>query len=330
MHRIYNVIKRSHREQEVFLFIFMLAFILLTSLISGVPFTLERFFDLLRSSSTYLIYSMCVLLVMLSGGIDVSFSSVAAVTAYITIYTQAYLGWSSSPIQAFAIAAIIGIVLGAINAVLVSLMNLPPLIVTLATSNIIFGVLLEVAPIIQLPKMPAWVQTFGTLRVFEFTNNQGKTYGLSIMPIIAFIILAVLAFILKYTSVGRNIYSIGSSREAARRAGVSIPRTNFVIYCIVGMLAGIASLFNISLVAIVQPYNIQAVTMDVIAAVVLGGASLAGGKGSVLGCLLGVLFLYLIKTSLVQLGIPSTWDSVIVGSVLILSIMLTSLRMKSN
>ena len=144
------------------------------------------------------------------------------------------------------------------------------------------------------------------------------------------ICLAVFALVLKYTSVGRNSYAIGSAREAARRAGVSITRTNFVIYCLVGMLAGMASLFNISLVAIVQPYNIQNTTMDVIAAVVLGGAALSGGKGSITGCLLGVLFLYLIKTSLIKLGIPSTWDSVIVGGVLIVSIMLTMIRTKAK
>lgn len=330
MHHIKNAVKRAHREQEIFLFLIMVVFIILLSVISGVPFTLETFFDLLKSSSTYLIYSICVLLVMLSGGIDVSFSSVAAVSAYLAIYAQAYLNWGNSPVQAFVIAAVVGVLLGAVNAVLVSLMNLPSLIVTLATSNIFFGALLEVAPIIQLPAMPSWVRPFGTMRVIELTNSAGNTYGLSIMPVIALGILALFAVFLKYTSIGRNIYAVGSSREAARRAGVSITKTNFVIYCLVGMLAGIASLFNISLVAIVQPYNIQGVTMDVIAAVVMGGAALSGGKGSVLGCMLGVLFLYLIKTSLIQLGIPSTWDSAIVGGVLILSIMLTSIRTKSK
>lgn len=330
MSRIFGAIKKSPREQEVFLFLIMVVFIILTSLVSGVPFTLMSLFDLLKSSSAYLVYSVCVLLVMLSGGIDVSFSSIAAASAYVAIYVQAYLGWGDSAIQAFAIAALVGIVLGSLNAVLVSFMNLPPLIITLATSNIIFGALLRLAPIIQLPKMPPWVKPFGASRIFELTNSAGKTYGLSYLPVIALVFLAIFALFLKHSSIGRNIYALGSSREAARRAGVSITRTNFVIYCLVGMLAGMASLFNISLVAIVQPYNIQNTTMDVIAAVVLGGAALSGGKGSITGCLLGVLFLYLIKTSLIKLGIPSTWDSVIVGGVLIVSIMLTMIRTKAK
>ena len=165
MSRIYSAIKKSHREQEVFLFLIMVAFIILTSLLSGVPFTLMSLFDLLKSSSASLIYSVCILLVMLSGGIDVSFSAIAASSAYVAIYVQAYLGWGDSAIQAFAIAAVVGIVLGSFNAVLVSFMNLPPLIITLATSTIIFGALLRLAPIIPLPKMPAWVKPFGASRI---------------------------------------------------------------------------------------------------------------------------------------------------------------------
>lgn len=330
MNRLQTMIKRSHKEQEGFIFLIMIAFIIITSLISGVGFTLERFFDLMKSSSSYMIYAVGVLMVMLSGGMDVSFSSIAATAAYVTIYVQAFLGWGDSPVQAFVIASVIGVVLGCFNAVLVSLMNLPSLIVTLATSNIIFGALLELGPTIQLARMPKWVLPLGTARIFELTNSAGKTYGLSVLPVIAILVMIIFAFFLKYTSIGRNIYAVGSNRESARRAGVSIVKTNFVIYCLAGMLAGFASLFNISMVAIVQPYNIQGITMDVIAGVVLGGASLDGGKGSITGCLLGVVFLYLIKTSLIQLGIPSTWDSAIVGGVLILSIMLTMMRTKSK
>ena len=324
------MIKRSHKEQEVLILLIMIAFIIITSLISGVGFTLERFFDLLKNSSAYIIYAVGVLMVMLSGGVDVSFSAIAATAAYVAIYLQTFAGWGDSPVQAFLIASVVGALLGCFNSLLVSLMNLPSLIVTLATSNIIFGALLELGPTIQLAKMPKWVLPLSTARVFELTNSAGKTYGLSVLPVLSLIVMGLFAIFLKYTSIGRNIYAVGSNRESARRAGVSIVKTNFVIYCLAGMLAGFASLFNVTMVAIVQPYNIQAITMDVIAGVVLGGASLSGGKGSVTGCLLGVVFLYLIKTSLIQLGIPSTWDSVIVGGVLIVSIMITMLRARSK
>jgi simple sugar transport system permease protein len=228
------------------------------------------------------------------------------------------------------IAGLLGVGLGAINAVLISFFNLPALIVTLATSNIFFGLLLENVPTAHISKVPEWVGKFGSGRIFELTNAAGNTYGLSYLAFTSLVLLAIFAIALRYTGLGRNIYAIGSSREAARRAGISIWRTQFFIYCFVGFLSGIASILNTSLISYVNPFNIQAVTMDVIAAVVLGGAALSGGKGSIIGSFLGVAILFLIKNSLVQLGVPSTWDSIIVGSVLIISIAITMIRSESN
>ncbi|WP_320128676.1 ABC transporter permease [uncultured Sphaerochaeta sp.] len=329
MNKLYNAIKRNHNGQEFFLFLLIIVLIVIISLISHTSYSLESFFDLLKSSSAYLIMAIGVLLVMLSGGIDVSFSSIAAVTAYVTIFYQNSHG-GGNVWQAFLIAGFLGICLGAVNAVLISLFNLPALIVTLATSNIFFGFLLENAPTAHLSKIPEWVKGFGSGRIIEFTNASGSTYGLSYLAITAVALLIVFSIILKYTGLGRNIYAIGSSREAARRAGISIWRTQFFIYCFVGFLAGIASILNTSLISYVNPFNIQSVTMDVIAAVVLGGASLLGGKGTIVGSFLGVAILFLIKNSLVQLGVPSTWDSVIVGSVLIISIGITMIRSDEN
>lgn len=329
MNSISKFIKRTHSGQEVFLFLLIIVLILIISMISHTTYTLETFFDLLKSSSSYLVLSIGVLIVMLSGGIDVSFSSIAAVTAYVTIFYQNSHG-GGNVWQAFLIAGMLGIGLGAINAVFVSLFNLPTLIVTLATSNIFFGMLLENVPTAHLSKVPDWVGRFGSGRLFELTNAAGNTYGLSYLATTAIVLLILFAILLRYTGLGRNMYAIGSSREAARRAGISIWRTQFFIYCFVGFLAGVASILNTSLISYVNPFNIQAVTMDVIAAVVLGGAALTGGKGSIIGTFLGVSILFLIKNSLVQLGVPSTWDSIIVGSVLIISIGITMIRSDSK
>lgn len=329
MNIITKTIKRTHSGQEVFLFLLIIVLILVIATISNTTYRLENFFDLLKSSSSYLVLAIAVLLVMLSGGIDVSFSSIAAVTAYVTIHYQNTHG-GGNVWQAFLIAGLLGVGLGAINAVLISFFNLPALIVTLATSNIFFGLLLENVPTAHISKVPEWVGKFGSGRIFELTNAAGNTYGLSYLAFTSLVLLAIFAIVLRYTGLGRNIYAIGSSREAARRAGISIWRTQFFIYCFVGFLSGIASILNTSLISYVNPFNIQAVTMDVIAAVVLGGAALSGGKGSIIGSFLGVAILFLIKNSLVQLGVPSTWDSIIVGGVLIISIAITMIRSESN
>lgn len=320
-----DIIKRSHKGQEIFLFFLIMAIIIIIAVISGKPFTFESLFDLLKSSSPFLVYSVCVLLVMLSGGIDVSFPTIAAVAAYITMYHQNQTG-TGSIFSAFIIAGMIGLILGAVNAVLISIFNLPALIVTLATSNIYFGLLLEHAPTAHVSKVQPWISRFGSGRVFQLTSSSGTPYGLSYLAFTAILIMIIFALILKYTSVGRNIYALGSSREAAKRAGISITRTQFFIYCTVGFLSGIGSILSTALISYVQPFNINGVTMDVIASVVLGGAALSGGKGSIIGCFLGVSLIFLIKNSLVQLGIPSAWDSVIIGSLLIVSIAITMLR----
>ncbi|MGH0052149.1 MAG: ABC transporter permease [Sphaerochaetaceae bacterium] len=329
MNIITKTIKKTHSGQEVFLFLLIIVLILVISAISGTSYGLENFFDLLKSSSSYIVLAIAVLMVMLSGGIDVSFSSIAAVSAYATIYYQNTHG-GGNVWQAFLIAGLIGIGLGAVNAILISIFNLPTLIVTLATSNIFFGMLLENVPTAHISSVPTWVGKFGSGRIIEFTNSAGNAFGLSYLAFTAIVLLVLFSLILRYTGLGRNIYAIGSSREAARRAGISIWRTQFFLYCLVGFLSGIASILNTSLISYVNPFNIQAVTMDIIAAVVLGGAALTGGKGSIIGSFLGVAILFLIKNSLVQLGVPSTWDSVIVGSVLIISIGITMIRSESK
>lgn len=318
-------LKRARIGHEFFLFLIFVVGVIVISLVSGNAWSFESFLDILKSSSTHMVMAIGVLLVMVSGGMDVSFSSIAAVTAYATIHYLNQTG-SGNIIQAFFIASLIGITLGAINAVLISLFKLPALIVTLATSNIFFGILLQVVPTAHISQLPRWVSDFGSGRVISFVNNAGQTYGLSNLAFVVIILLILFWFILRFTSIGRNIYAVGSAPEAAKRAGISIWKTQFFIYCSVGFLAGISSILNASLIVYVNPFNIQAVTMDIIAAVVLGGASLTGGKGSVPGTFLGVLLLFLIKSSLIQLGVPSTWDSVIVGSVLIISIAITMLQ----
>jgi len=324
-----RTMRRSHYAHEFFLFLLIVLTAIVISAISQTSFTLETFLDILKSSSTYMVMAIGVLIVMVSGGIDVSFSSIAAVAAYISVYAANTYG-GGNIWTALLAASAVGIALGAVNAILISLFKLPTLIVTLATSNIFYGLLLQNVPTAHISKVPTWIGAFGAGRIFSIAKGDGSSYGFSNLAFIAIVLLVTFAIILKYTSLGRNIYAIGSSRESAIRAGIPIWRTQFFIYCFVGFLAGIASIINTSLISYVNPFNIQGLTMDIIAAVVLGGAALAGGKGTILGTFLGVTLLFMIKSSLIQLGVPSTWDSIIVGGVLIVSIAVTMIQSSSK
>jgi simple sugar transport system permease protein len=272
-----------------------------------------------------MIMAIGVLIVMISGGIDVSFSTIAAVSAYLAISFFNQLGIEKIWLV-FLIAGGIGIILGAVNATLISIFKLPTLIVTLATSNIFFGILLENAPTAHIPTIPEFISNFGAGQILTFFRDGSTPMGISNLTVVLFISILVFGFILRYTGLGRNIYAVGSSVESAKRAGISIWKTQFFIYCFAGMLAGIASIINVSMISYVNPFNIQGLTMDIIAAVVLGGASLTGGRGTMLGTFLGVVLLFIIKNSLITMGVPSTWDSVIVGSILIVSISVTMMQ----
>ncbi len=320
-----HVIQKVRFTHELFLFVILILFSLIIAICSPGSFNSESLLDILKSSSTYMVMAIGVLIVMISGGIDVSFTSIAAVAAYVSVYILNTYAQGNIVI-AFFIAGIVGAVLGIINSIFISLFKLPTLIVTLATSNIFYGLLLEHAPTAHISKVPEFFTEFGAGRLISFAGNTDKSWGLSNLAIIAIILLIIFSILLRYTGLGRNIYAMGSAKESAQRAGISIWKTQFFVYLFAGFLAGISSILNTSLISYVNPFNIQSTTMDVIAAVVLGGAALNGGKGSVIGTFLGVILLFMVKTSLIQLGVPSTWDSLIVGSILLISISIPMLR----
>jgi simple sugar transport system permease protein len=229
---------------------------------------------------------------------------------------------------AFLIAGCIGIALGAVNAYIISSFSIPTLIVTLGTSNVFFGLLLSTVKHtqIQASYVPRYLPDLGKKVLFTVIGKTGLTSGFSYLTIIMIIVFIVTWALLRYTSLGRNIYAIGGSMEAARRSGISIVKTQFFIYCYSGFLAGTASMLNVALVRYVNPFNIMALLIDVIAAVVLGGARIAGGAGTVLGTLLGVIMIFFIRNSLILMKVSSYWHSVIIGLIIIISMTITVYR----
>ena len=122
-----------------------------------------------------------------------------------------------------------------------------------------------------------------------------------------------LALLLRGTVLGRSVYAIGGDIESARRIGVRLGRTHTFVYLCAGLLAGIGGLLHVVLSRQANPYDLVGSELDVIAAVVIGGASIFGGRGSVLGTVLGVVLIAVIDNSLVQLGVPSAWQRLAVG-----------------
>src|SRR5690606_14453681 len=225
-------------------------------------------------------------------------------------------------------ACAIGILLGAFNAFIVERFKMIPLIVTLGTASIIRGLVLGLlgTSIVNINKMPKELIAFGKHDLATATAANGATVGLTAMVLVCLGVAALMHLALRHTMIGRSVYAYGGDPESARRAGVDIRRTIFFVYCTAGLLAGFAGLLQASMIWQANPRDFIGWELDVIAAVVLGGASIFGGRGSVLGTMLGVFTLVMIKNSLILMKVDTTWQRVVVGAIIIGATAITAWR----
>jgi simple sugar transport system permease protein len=228
----------------------------------------------------------------------------------------------------FAMATGIGVLLGLVNAFFVHSLRMIPLIVTLGTGTAVRGFILGVVGTsqINIDQMPPLLIGFARTDLFSVTQADGSEAGLSAMVLVYVVIALLVHLMLRHTMMGRGIYALGGGTEAARRVGFNVRRTTFVIYGLAGALAGFAGLLHGAMIWTANPRDMVGLELDVIAAVVLGGASIFGGRGTVIGTMLGVLTLVVITNSLIILGVDTTWQRVVVGLIVIAATAATAWR----
>ncbi len=266
------------------------------------------------------VFAMAVLIVIISGGIDVSFMAIGIFAGYGVIVLTGSTGFgASSAWVGFVLAAGIGVLLGSLNAAAIAGLRLPTLIVTLGTQGIIRGAMLAYVGSKVIPNYPQGLDRLSTDYLFTASSSAGDT-RLNILIIPAVLICLLVSLLLRYTTLGRGIYAIGGDAESARRAGFRVAGTQVFIYLFAGLLAGVAGMMHVTQVRLANPYELVGGELDVIAAVVLGGTSIFGGKGSVSGTVLGVVLIALIKNSLILLGVPGTWQRATVGLLLLIGV----------
>ncbi|MET8990235.1 ABC transporter permease [Nonomuraea wenchangensis] len=282
-------------------------------------FTLPTAFSILRSSIVPLIMALGVLMVIISGGIDVSFAAIAVFAAYttVTVFGGDPLGLGLA--GAFAAALLIGAGLGSVNGFLISRFRLPTLIVTLGTQGVFNGILLAYVGSRYIANLPEPMAAISTTNLIEVTTSGGRAY-LHLLVIPAIVLALALSVVLRRTMFGRSIYAIGGDVDAARRSGIRVTRTQLVVYVIVGMMAAVAGMIYMIMGRSANPHELVGTELDIIAAVVLGGASIFGGRGSVLGTVLGVLLIQVINNSLTLAGVPSAWQRTAVGVLLVIGV----------
>ena len=301
-----NKLKRLFQsEQAVVLSFFFLLFIIIGILNPSKFFTINTLFDLLKNSIVPGILAIGVLIIMIFGGVDLSFSAIGAFSSYVTIKLANLLFPNISLVVIFLICILIGVFLGFINAILVSYSNLPILVVTLGTSTMIYGFLLFFIDNKIIMDLPSKLSSFSKSSLISFQNEIG-TSNLHTSILVLIILAAIISFIFNYMKTGRMIFAVGGGgRDLASRVGINVRNQDLIVFTLSGGIAALGGICNASLFRYANPVIFRGDELDIIAAVVIGGASISGGKGSVLSTIIGVLLINLIKNNLIMIGIPS-------------------------
>lgn len=319
--------KKVLRKTEFYIFLVIVALGIVIQAKSGQFFTGNNFVDLANALIVPALFSIGTFMIIVSGGIDVSFPAQAALTSYIVVIVLNGAGFSGPVIVPFLMAAGIGLVLGAFNALFIAKMRLIPLIVTLGTQSVFRGILQGALNAEQINVLPSSMTEFGKSSLFVATNPQTGTTSAMPSAFLILVVVVVIAFlILHYTMLGRGIYAIGGDESSAHRAGFKVVRTKTFVYCLAGVIAGITGIIRVCMMNMVHPTNLFGMEMTVIAAVVLGGTSITGGTGTLTGTILGVLLLTIVENSLILLGVPAYWQQFFTGVLIIVGTAVSSLQ----
>lgn len=314
-------LKRLLRRNETVLLIAIIVFSLIIGSRSAEFFTVANLFDILRSSFVQLIFALGVLIVIVSGGIDVSFPIVGIFAGYAAVVImQKFELNGESLLIPIILAIVIGVLLGGVNAIAIAGFGIPTLIATLGTAGVFRGIMLSFVGASFISDIPIALDEFSTADLIKYESESGFLVRLHVLVIPVAIITILVHLLLTRTIFGRSVYALGGGVEATRRLGISVKRTQTKIYLLVGGLSGLAGILYVSLQRKANPYDLAGSELDVIAAVVLGGASIMGGYGTVFGTVLGVLFINMIKNNLILLGVSSSWQRAAVGVLLVIGI----------
>jgi len=318
--------KKLAKTNEFYVGIIIVTLSLLIGFVNSSFFSPLNFVDILRSSMLMLIFSMGTLMVIISGGIDVSFPAIASMSMYTTTKIMIDSNYEGSIVLFFILAGAIGLSLGFLNGVLIAFFKLPTIIVTLGTSSMYIGFMLTFVGSGALANVPDSVRAFSRSMLFSLQNEAGVTSALPTTFLIALSIVIITHFILKYTYLGRGIYAIGGDIVSAERAGYRVKRIQIFVYSYIGLIAGIGGMIHTIMMRTSNPMVLVGSEMLVIASVVLGGARVKGGHGTVIGTILGVILVILIQNNLILLGIPQFWQAFVIGLIIIIGTGFTSIQ----
>ncbi len=324
-------LKKLFRHNELYISIVIILIMFGIEIRSGQFFTSNNIVDLLAAMIVPGLFAVGAFLVLVSGGIDVSFPALASLSMYGTTKLLIDMNYSGGIIFPLLLALIFGGCLGVVNGWLIAKYRLQPLIVTLGTASVFRGVMQGVLNSVQLPVIPQSMASFGTSALFYAKNSvTGFTSRMPVAFILFLLVIVLVYVLLHYTMFGRGLYAIGGNETSALRAGFNVVRIKIMLYILVGMISSIAGFVRVCMMGQMHPTNMIGMEMMIIAGVVLGGVSITGGAGTLLGCILGTSLIVIVQNSLILLGIPTFWQSFFLGLLIILGTGITALKVQKS
>ncbi|MFI6248164.1 substrate-binding domain-containing protein [Streptomyces sp. NPDC051016] len=295
----------------------LIVLVIALSALSGNFLTTDNLLNIGVQAAVTAILAFGVTFVIVSAGIDLSVGSVAALSATV-------LAWSATshgvPVAiAVVLAVVVGIAAGLVNGFLIAYGKLPPFIATLAMLSVGRGLSLVISGGNPIP-FP------------DSVSHLGDTLGNWLpVPVLVMVLMGLIAaFVLGRTYIGRSMYAIGGNEEAARLSGLRVHRQKLAIYALSGLFAAVAGIVLAARLSSAQPQAANGYELDAIAAVVIGGASLAGGTGKASGTLIGALILAVLRNGLNLLNVSAFWQQVVIGVVIALAVLLDTVRRKAG
>ncbi|WP_091774018.1 ABC transporter permease subunit [Piscibacillus halophilus] len=295
----------------------LMAIVIVLSIMSPQFLDLDNLFNVLRQISIIALLAFGMTFVILTGGIDLSVGSTLALAGALT---AGFMASGIDPILAVLLGVIAGAVMGAFNGVIIAKGNVAPFIATLATMTIFRGLTL-----VYTDGRP--ITGFTDSVAFDMIGK-GYFFGIPVPVIMMFVIFAILLFVLKKTVFGRHVYALGGNEEASILSGVKVNRVKIWVYSLTGALSALAGIILTSRLGSAAPNAGFTYELDAIAAVVLGGTSLSGGRGWIFGTLIGALIIGVLNNGLNLLGVSSNYQQIVKGGVILLAVLLD--RQKSS
>ena len=301
----------------------LLVLILLSALKPHTFLTADNFLNVFRRSSMYAIVGVGMTAIIISGGIDLSVGSMLAMSGMIGAWTIQHIGGDNVTAGTMWLGTFAGIATGTLagffNGALINGLKLPPFILTLGTMSAFRGI--------------SYVMNDGepyNVPAYKFLGD-GVIFNVPVSIIIAVVIVLIASAILTRTTLGRYTYAIGANRTATLYSGVNVTRNLTIIYTLSGMLVGVASMIQTSRTISAQPTAGIGMELDIIAAVVIGGASLNGGRGTIIGTIIGTLLISFLRNGCTLLGISTNIQLIVIGIIIVVAVSVDQLaRSKSK